>query len=155
MHNKKEVWVGFVLFVILAIGILCVHHQSALTQRASRFTLNAYFGQTDGLMNGAPVRIAGVTVGQVVSQSLSHGYRVRAALSFQKPVLLPVDSSVSIETDGLFGKKYVEITPGAEEEALKAGADFSYTQDSLILGDLMNKMNSYMQAKKNTTEENP
>ncbi|MDD3668957.1 MAG: MlaD family protein [Alphaproteobacteria bacterium] len=155
MRNKKEICVGFFLTLAFAAGIWFVYHQSALKQKIRSFTLNAYFGQTDGLMSGAPVRVAGVTVGKVAGQSLSRGYRVRAELSFQRPVSLPVDSSVSIETDGLLGKKYVEITPGAEDAVLSSGEDFSFTQDSLILGELMNKVNGYMRVKKNVLEENP
>ena len=42
-----------------------------------------------------------------------------------------------IETDGVFGSKYIEMVPGGTEAMLKSGARMSYTQDSVIIEDLI------------------
>lgn len=42
-----------------------------------------------------------------------------------------------IETDGLFGQKYVELRPGGSDRNLKNGARISFTQDAVILEDLV------------------
>jgi len=58
-------------------------------------------------------------------------------LRIDNPVGLPKDSSASIHTDGLFGSKFVVLEPGAEEAVLKNGDEIIYTQDALVVSDLM------------------
>ena len=74
-------------------------------------------------------------------------------MSFDRPIELSVDSSVTIETDGLLGAKHIEIVPGGDEEMLESGDDVSYTQDALILSELMDKVMAYMREKKNKPEQ--
>ena len=85
--------------------------------------------------------------------SISAGYYM-VVLSFDKKFDIPADSSVTIETDGLLGAKHVELTPGADEEILESGDTLAYTQDVLLLDELLNKLNTYMAKKKEVKEEN-
>ncbi|MGN1063432.1 MAG: MlaD family protein [Alphaproteobacteria bacterium] len=148
-QENKEITAGVIL-VVLLIGILWfVHSRSVIQDDADNFVLYAYFSKADGLMNGAEVRLAGIPVGKITHQSLNGMYAVRVRMSFDKPLALSVDSSVSIETDGLLGSKHIEIMPGGDEEILESGDDISYTQDAVILSELMNKVISYMREKKN------
>ncbi|MBR4927713.1 MAG: MCE family protein [Alphaproteobacteria bacterium] len=147
-QEKKEIIAGVILTVLLAGALSFVHSRSVVKDDQNDFTLNAYFSKADGLMNGADVRLAGVKVGTVTQQSLDRGYAVKIRMSFYQPIELSVDSSVSIETDGLLGTKHIEIMPGGDEEMLSSGDDILYTQDALILSDLMDKVNAYMREKK-------
>ena len=105
-------------------------------------------------MNGAQVRLAGMPVGYVSEQVFGSNFQVRITLSFDKKLDIPSDSSVTIETDGFLGAKHVELTPGADEEMLQSGDTVAYTQDVLLLDELLNKLNTYMAKKKETEEEN-
>ncbi len=147
-QEKKEIVAGVVLTVLLAGALSFVHSRSVVKDGQNDFVLNAYFSKADGLMNGADVRLAGVKVGTVTHQSLAGGYAVKVRMSFHQPIALSADSSVSIETDGLLGSKHIEIMPGGDEEMLSSGDDILYTQDALILSDLMDKVNAYMREKK-------
>ena len=109
--------------------------------------LYAYFSKTDGLNVGAPVRMSGLPVGHVFALDFGDNFLVRVTLSFDRKFDLPVDSSVSIETDGILGSKHVELIPGADDELLESGDDLSYTQDVLLLDELLNKLNTYMAHK--------
>ena len=148
MRQNKEIWVGVILTALLGFLLLFVHGRSVRGSENSRFHLYAQFSKADGLMNGADVRMAGLRIGEVAGQSLSDGYQVRVAFAFDKPVQIPVDSSVSIETDGLLGSKHIEILPGGDEDMLNSGDTIEYTQDSLILSELLEKVNMYMKDKK-------
>ena len=64
-----------------------------------------------------------------------------------------MDSSIQIETDGLMGPKHLEIVPGADDEILQNGETFGYTQDVMILNDLLEKVLAYMKDKKGVTDE--
>ena len=89
-------------------------------------------------------------VGYVSEQKFADNFQVKVTLSFDKKFEIPADSSVVIETDGLLGAKHVELTPGADEEMLESGDTLAYTQDVLLLDELLNKLNTYMAKKKET-----
>ena len=147
-QEYKEIIAG-ILLIALLIGILFfVHSRSVLKKETGTFTLYAHFSKSDGLMNGAEVRVAGLPIGYVAGQELDGQYGVRVMLSFPKPVSLSADSSVSIETDGLLGEKHLEIMPGGDEEMLNNGDVISYTQDALLIDELLEKVNEYMRQKK-------
>ena len=149
MKMNKEIMVGACLSLLLVILLSFVHGKSVRQEAGRRFTLNATFSKADGLLPSSEVRLAGIRVGQIGSQALAdNGYQVVVQLVFDKPLDIPADSSVSIETDGIMGAKHIEILPGGDEELLKSGDQFSYTQDSLILNELLDKVNLYMKDKK-------
>lgn len=148
MRQNKEIWVGVILTALFGMLLLFVHGRSVQESEAHRFHLYAHFSKADGLMNGAEVRMAGMPIGKVITQSLADGYQVRVNFALDKPVFIPIDSSVSIETDGLLGSKHLEIFPGGDENMLESGDTIEYTQDSLILSELLEKVNVYMKNKK-------
>ncbi len=151
--DTKKILLGFFLFLFLGCLFLIAHTGSVSEKKSSSFILFAEFGKADGLMNGAEVRLAGMPVGYVSEQKFADNFQVRVTLSFDKTIEIPVDSSVTIETDGLLGTKHIELTPGADEEILESGDTISYTQDVLLLDELLNKLNTYMAKKKELKEE--
>ena len=152
-NTRKTIW-GLVLILFLGAWLPLAHKGSVSEKKASNFILYAEFGKADGLMNGAQVRLAGMPVGYVSEQVFGSNFQVRITLSFDKKLDIPSDSSVTIETDGFLGAKHVELTPGADEEMLQSGDTVAYTQDVLLLDELLNKLNTYMAKKKETEEEN-
>ena len=151
--DVKKILLGLLLFFVLGMWFTLAHRGSVSEKKSSNFILYAEFGKADGLMNGAPVRLAGMPVGYVSEQTFGSNFQVRVTLSFDKKLDIPLDSSVTIETDGLLGAKHVELTPGADEEMLVSGDTLAYTQDVLLLDELLNKLNTYMAKKKETKSE--
>lgn len=151
--ENKEILAGILLVGILGSVLSFVHSRAAIEKDSADFVLYAPFNKSDGLMNGADVRIAGLKTGRVVDQTLNEHYQVVVKIAFEKPVSLSSDSSVVIETDGLLGSKYIEIVPGADEEILENGSELTYTQDALVLTELMDKVNAYMRDKKQVDED--
>ena len=139
-EDKKKIFVGFLFAMLLAISMIVLHERSITKQSHIGFTLYAYFNKIDGVANGVEVRLGGLKVGRVVSQTFAKDYQI-------------VDSSVQIETDGLMGPKHIEIVPGADDELLRDGDAFGYTQDVMILNDLLEKVVAYMRDKKGVTDE--
>lgn len=152
-EERKKIIVGFVFALMLAISFVWLHERSVTRQSAHGFTLYAQFGKVDGVTNGAEVRLGGLKVGRVVRQTFAKGYQILVELSLDQDYELPVDSSIQIETDGLMGPKHLEIVPGADEEILQEGETFGYTQDVMILNDLLEKVLAYMKDKKGVTDE--
>ncbi len=152
LENKKLA-AGTTLILLLGGLLGFVNQKAAIDKDDEGFVLYAHFIKADGLMNGADVRVAGIKVGRLVEQTLSNGYQVRAKMAFSKPIELSTDSSVVIETDGLLGGKYLELMPGGDEEILASGDELAYSQDALILTDLLDKVNAYMREKKGVAPE--
>jgi phospholipid/cholesterol/gamma-HCH transport system substrate-binding protein len=102
---------------ILAIGIFFISGQVGFFSR--RYTLKAYTSEAGGLREGAQVRLAGVAVGNLRRIQISpYPERARAvelvmavARSYQNEIR--ADSIASIETVGLLGESYVNLTRGS------------------------------------------
>lgn len=151
--ENKEIVAGIGLTLLLIVCLIFVHAKAVLDKKESAFILYAPFNQSDGLMNGADVRMAGIKVGRVVDQVLGENYQVVVKMEFFKPMKISTDSSAIIETDGLLGSKHIEIVAGADDEMCESHDELEYTQDALILSDLMDKVNAYMREKKKNEQE--
>ena len=113
--------------IVLFVGfILSVGKRSALFEQ--RYSLWTSFNSTEGLAVGAPVRLAGVTVGNVTRIAFGRDLkdrRIVLTLSVEQRVQdrIREDSVASIGTIGLVGDKVLDITVGSlDRPALLTGA---------------------------------
>lgn len=137
--EQRETLVGAAAAVVLAAGLILITLTNRLNhgEGESLFQLIADFDRVDGVHLGTPVRVAGVDVGTVAQMSVDARGRALLSFRFDSVIDLPDDTAAVIETDGLFGQKYVELRPGGSERNLKNGARISFTQDAVILEDLV------------------
>ena len=132
----RDISVGlFVLTGLMAIGYLSMQVGGLSGPRG--FTLYATFDQIGSLTPRAPVVISGVEVGQVSSIRLDEDLRARVELDLDPSVELPIDTWASIMTQGMLGNQFVALEPGAEDELLRAGEDFSFTESAINLDKLI------------------
>lgn len=137
--ERREYQVG----VLAAIVLAAVFIFTAMANRGPKedsttvFTLSAAYRRADGVHIGTPVRVAGMNIGTVSAASLDEHQRAVLTFSLTQPVQLPDDTAAVIETDGIFGAKYIEFRPGGSDDLLKSGARMSYVQDSVIIEDLV------------------
>lgn len=84
---------------------------------ASRVTLHTSFSDVQGLREGAPVWLSGVSIGQVKAVRFGDHHRVEVELQVLERVLPRIreDSVARIDTQGLLGDKIVTITLGGGE----------------------------------------
>lgn len=122
------------LIVLLGIGALSF---GGKIEAPTGFSVKAAFQWIDGLSVGDDVRLGGVKVGEVAKTELGKHYTALVTLKLDRPYKLSTDASVSIQTDGLFGSKYVFLAQGAEDEVIKAGEEFTETQSPVIVDDLL------------------
>ncbi len=135
----KEIWIG-ALTVAVLVGLLGVMNQrqnlgdevSSTQKRVS-----AKFNKVDGLTIGSEVRMGGVQVGRVSGMKLDAQYRAVVTMDIDQLYPYPSDTSAAVHTDGLFGGKFVVLEPGAEEEVLNTGSEITYTQDAVIVSELL------------------
>jgi phospholipid/cholesterol/gamma-HCH transport system substrate-binding protein len=155
--ERRETLVGILALLIVVTGFVLTAMGNRVKERnqtaGTQYT--AAFNRADGLHEGADVRLAGVKIGTVGQVDLDDKFRAIMTLELAQPVPLPDDTAALIETDGVFGGKYIELQPGGSEENLKPGARVPYTQDSVILEDLIVKIVEQAKgAAKKTAAEN-
>jgi phospholipid/cholesterol/gamma-HCH transport system substrate-binding protein len=120
------VLVGILLFIGF---VLSVGKRSALFEE--RYSLWASFSSTEGLAVGSPVRLAGVTVGNVTRIGFGPNPRDRrlaVTLTVERRVQdrIRQDSVASIGTIGLVGDKVLDLTVGSyDRPALPAGGQLA------------------------------
>jgi phospholipid/cholesterol/gamma-HCH transport system substrate-binding protein len=122
---------------ILAMGIFFISGQVGFFSR--RYTLKVYIAEAGGLREGAQVRLVGVAVGNVKRVQISpYPERARAvelvmgvARAYQDQIR--ADSTASIETVGLLGESYVDITRGSPgQEAVPEGGVLKSSEEADI-----------------------
>jgi len=129
MHrNVIETVMGGVVLAV-AVFFLIFAYTSADLRRVDGYELVARFDRVDGLAPGDEVRISGVRVGSVVSQTLDEqSFLAEVRLSIDPSVELPADTAAEITSEGLLGGKYMALVPGGAEETIPPGGIIQYTQ---------------------------
>jgi phospholipid/cholesterol/gamma-HCH transport system substrate-binding protein len=119
---KRNLRVG--IFVASALGVLMLAI-FAIGQERSMFTpmteLYTSFPDINGLVIGAPVRLAGVDVGRVseiaFSENLDHPEaRIQLSVETRFMKRLRLDSRAYIDSKGLLGDKLINLTVGTPTE---------------------------------------
>ena len=126
--DRAEFIVG--LFVFFGLCILALFLSSMSGARKYRFgyPVGAVFNFVNGVKSGAPVRFAGVDVGEVREVVFlnkdSSPVKVKLVCWVKNDIHIPSDSTVWINTLGIIGEKYIEIMPGKDfAQCLSPGAE--------------------------------
>ena len=123
---------GVIVVVILAELMFVERH----TDKDDYYDLFASFNKVDGVSPGDKIMVSGISVGYVKEVYLNKNYP-SLRMKIKKDLDISDDSSVSIQTDGLFGSKFLMIEMGGTSKFLKNGDYFSFTEDSILIQDLL------------------
>jgi phospholipid/cholesterol/gamma-HCH transport system substrate-binding protein len=115
--TQTELKVGifaFIGLVLLAVFVLSI---GGIKTWTSGYRVTFVFNFINGAKVGAPVRFAGVDVGEVQKIKLildptELKTKVKLLCWVRREVVIPADSAVWVNTLGLLGERYVEIMPG-------------------------------------------
>lgn len=145
MKTSKETmqtWVGALVFVLGVVFLVWSYVSDSQKGGDTKgMELTARFRSVDGITVGSPVLLAGIKIGDVSAMRFDEkNYSAILTLSVRDDLEIPYDSAANIASDGVFGAKYVSIEPGAEFESLRNGDVFEYTQDSIIIEELLEKI---------------
>ena len=122
-----ELKVGIFILIGIAILFLIVFSMGDINVTRSVFRIDAVFNFASGIGLGAPVRLAGVKVGQVETIKIIHDEKDKKTKAvvrmwINKSAEVEKDAEITINTLGLLGEKYIEIFPGTPGSAfLKEG----------------------------------
>jgi phospholipid/cholesterol/gamma-HCH transport system substrate-binding protein len=141
--------IGFCLVCVIAIKL---DRNTWKDAEDTDYNVYATFNRTDGLSIGDKVRMSGIDVGHVEKSVLDDDYRATLTLKIREGTQIPDDSSASIVSSGIMGNKYIEIEPGGSEEYIDNNGEFFYTQDAIVLEELVDRIISLGKAKRNGTK---
>jgi virulence factor Mce-like protein len=89
----------------------------------SAFTVKAQLPDADSLAPKAGVQIAGVKIGEVHTVDLQGGTAIVTMDIYPQYKDLHTDARVQLRPHGLFGPKYIELTPGTQSAPLLHDGD--------------------------------
>ncbi len=132
MEGKKALELKVGIFAFIAIIILFIIIFSIgdiyLFIRPG-YNVKAIFGFVSGLDVASPVRLAGVTVGEIKDVKVfydeaDHKTKVEALVWLRRDVKIRKDAEIYINTLGFLGEKYIEIaSEGSEEVGFLSSGD--------------------------------
>lgn len=147
--ETREITVGAVVIAsMLAVVVFLYTGAEDVPDQGSGTRITADFNRVDGLIEGDPVFLSGVRVGTAEKMFLNENYRIVVALRLNEDVKVPIDSSAAIHTDGLFGGKFIVLEPGGEEAMMTNGAKITFTQDAVVVSELLDLIISEGKAKR-------
>lgn len=130
------VLVGVILFTVITFSIGDFLFKPG-------YHLNVEFQFANGVNKSAPVRLAGIEIGEVKDAAVfkddSGKTKVMLKLWLAKEAAVEKDARVCINTLGLIGEKYVEIFPGTPGAGLVGEGDTLIGSDSVSMEQITRK----------------
>jgi phospholipid/cholesterol/gamma-HCH transport system substrate-binding protein len=151
-HNAVETVMGAVVLVVAALFLFFAYTVSQV-RAVSGYELTARFNRVEGLRDGGDVKVSGIKVGSIISQTLDDKtFMAVVRMSIDPSVKLPVDTVATITSNGLLGDKYLSLEPGNEDQLLKAGGQIEHTQSPMSLESLIGQYIFSQQPQKKSDE---
>jgi len=140
--------------VVLAVGVFLIGSRQFMF--SSTYKLEAEFKSVSGLSAGAEVRVGGIHKGTVRQINLPDGpdghMKIVMLMDASTHKVIRQDSIAAIETEGLLGNKYVEVSFGSPDAPAVKSGDQIRTQPPLDISDLMDKASVILDSTKEVTD---
>jgi len=120
MKLSNEIRLGMVIFAAVVVFVGGVIYLRGVDFQKREYTLTIFYNNVNGLQEGDPITIAGLSVGKVEEMKLI-GSAIAVTVQIQNKVQFPIDSKAYIKSSSLMGGKLIAITPGLEPAMLHNG----------------------------------
>jgi phospholipid/cholesterol/gamma-HCH transport system substrate-binding protein len=117
MRNSLETRLGIFFALAMLAGLVLLELAGGIDFLRKGITVRARFTSVNELQAGAPVKLAGVPVGEVRSVAID-GNRVLVTLRVRADAGVRTDSKATVRFAGLLGQNYVSLSfgsPGSPE----------------------------------------
>lgn len=142
MIATREVKIGLLVFLAVIFLAVIVFSVSDFYSFSPGYRLRIIFKTANGIDVGAPVRVAGVDVGEVQRVHISGGSEAMTQAELmvwiKEFAKIEEDAVAYVNTSGLIGEKYLEITPGTRGARLLQDGELLRGQDSVEMTQFMN-----------------
>lgn len=139
-RNIIETIMGAVVLLVAAGFVVFAFTVGGFGGIASGYSVSARFEDATGIAAGSEVRMSGVKIGTVATQTLDpETFDAVIGMTIVEGVALPADTSARIVPDGLLGGNYVELQPGGALENIADGGSIGRTQGAINVIDLVGR----------------
>ena len=138
--NVIETVMGAVVLVVAAVFLFFAYSTSQV-RAVQGYEVTAQFERVGALRDGGDVRIAGVKIGSIVSETLDpKTFLADVRMSIDPAYKLPDDTVAEIVSNGLLGDQYMSLVPGGSEQMIPPGGRIKFTQAPVSLENLIGQM---------------
>jgi phospholipid/cholesterol/gamma-HCH transport system substrate-binding protein len=138
--NVIETVMGGVVLVVAALFLFFAYSTSQV-RAVQGYEVSAQFDSVSGIHDGSDVRIAGVKVGTIVSETLDpKTFLADVRMSIDPAYKLPDDTVAEILSAGLLGDRFMALVPGGSEKTIPPGGRIKFTQSPVSLENLIGQM---------------
>lgn len=135
-EKNNELKVGIFVVIGLAVITYIVFSIGGFKIFTPGYDLKIIFGFANGVEKNAPVRLAGVNIGEVKNIRLyfdekAKRTKVELIAKIQQVARIEEDAKIFVNTLGLLGEKYIEILPGTEGARIVKEGDTLTGKDSV------------------------
>ena len=138
-RGSLETAVG-ALVIVIAIIFAIFAYKVTDYGRKTGYLLFAEFNHVGSIKTGSAVKVGGIPVGKVTELSLNpETFKARITLDIDSKFNFPLDTAVTIGSEGLLGGSFVEIVPGGMDGNLQPNDEIEFTQDAVDMLQLLGK----------------
>jgi len=135
-----ETVMGGVVLVVAALFLFFAYSTSQV-RAVQGYEVSAQFDSVSGIHDGSDVRIGGVKVGTIVSETLDpNTFLANVRISIENAYKLPDDTVAKIVSSGLLGDKFLALVPGGSEQTIPPGGRIKFTQSPISIEDLIGQL---------------
>src|SRR3546814_19498217 len=121
-ENLVEALIGVLVVAVATWFIVFAYGRTGGGARAGSYQLAALFNDASGVGVGTDVRVAGMTVGQVVASSLDpETWQARLTPSLDPTVSVPADRIACHTSAGILAGTFLALLPGSPPVPLTTG----------------------------------
>jgi phospholipid/cholesterol/gamma-HCH transport system substrate-binding protein len=145
----------FIGTVMIVLSIFLIGNKESLFVRS--INIQTTFQRVEGLKNGAPVRLSGLTIGSVSDVKLSNDTtgEVTVFMNIDNEIrnFIRLDSEATIETEGLVGKKIISITPGSAKFEIISNGSIIKSREPVNISEIIEETQQIMEYVKTITKD--
>ncbi|MFH1798103.1 MAG: MlaD family protein [Candidatus Omnitrophota bacterium] len=147
-NERLELKVGLFIGVGIFLMFLIVFSIKDLYMFKKGYDIQVLFDYVNGIGKNAPVRVSGVHTGEVKDIEIYYDkdagrMRVKLYVWIDEKVKIEEDAEFSINTLGLLGEQYLEITPGTGKRFLQFG-DVVIGTNPISISNQVETMNEFV-----------
>lgn len=152
-----EIKVGIFVFLGILIMFIIVFSIGEFYILKPVYKIKVLFGFANGIQVGAPVRLAGVDVGEIEDMGVYYDEALQRTKVFlvaklKKEARVEKNAVSKINTLGLLGEKYLEITPGTSDAGFLSNQETIVGYDPIPMEEVTKTMKELSDTAKSVTE---
>lgn len=152
-----EIKVGIFVFIGILIMFIIVFSIGEFYIFKPIYRVKVLFGFANGVEMGAPVRLAGINVGEIEDIGVYYDEKLKRTRVFlvakiKKAARVEKNAVCKINTLGLLGEKYLEISPGTPEAGFLQDEEVIEGYDPVPMEEVTKTMKELSDTAKAVTE---